>query len=85
MLFKAVCVLLGFLQKTWAIPIMNPLSWLMTNSFEYAASQKVDFLTVCGSIFKHFLFPFLLPNELNLLYNRILEISTSERYINLIL
>ena len=22
-----MCVLLGFLQKTWAIPIMNPLSW----------------------------------------------------------
>ena len=24
-----MCVLLGFLQKTWAIPIMNPLSWFM--------------------------------------------------------
>jgi len=24
-----VCVLLGFLKKTWAIPIMNPLSWFM--------------------------------------------------------
>ena len=26
-----MCVLLGFLQKTWAIPIMNPLSWFMIN------------------------------------------------------
>ena len=24
-----MCVLLGFLQKTWAIPIMNPLLWFM--------------------------------------------------------
>ena len=24
-----MCVLLGFLQKTSAIPIMNPLSWFM--------------------------------------------------------
>ena len=24
-----MCVLLEFLQKTWAIPIMNPLSWFM--------------------------------------------------------
>ena len=24
-----MCVLLGFLQKTWAFPIMNPLSWFM--------------------------------------------------------
>jgi len=24
-----VCVLLEFWQKTWAIPIMNPLSWFM--------------------------------------------------------
>ena len=27
-----MCVLLGFLQKTWAIPIMNPLSWFMMNN-----------------------------------------------------
>ena len=25
-----MCVLLGFLQKTWVIPIMNPLLWFMT-------------------------------------------------------
>ena len=24
-----MCVLLGSLQKTWANPIMNPLSWFM--------------------------------------------------------
>ena len=24
-----MCVLLGFLQKTWAISAMNPLSWFM--------------------------------------------------------
>ena len=24
-----MCVLLEFWQKTWAIPIMNPLSWFM--------------------------------------------------------
>ena len=24
-----MCVLLEILQKTWAIPIMNPLSWFM--------------------------------------------------------
>ena len=36
MLFKAgfrLCVLLGFFaKKTWVIPIMNPLSWLMISS-----------------------------------------------------
>ena len=28
-----MCVLLGFLQKTWAIPIMNPLMWFMIDSW----------------------------------------------------
>jgi len=30
-----VCVLLEFLQKTWAIPIMNPLSWFMILLLKY--------------------------------------------------
>ena len=30
-----MCVLLGFLQKTLAIPIMNPLSWFMLATLSY--------------------------------------------------
>ena len=39
-------VLLGILQKTWAIPIMNPLSWFMIHIYLIQNSQAVK--KVCG-------------------------------------
>ena len=36
-----MCVLLGFLQKTSAIPIMNPLSWFMISSIDGINNYKI--------------------------------------------
>ena len=45
-----MCVLLEFLQnKTWAIPIMNPLSWFMINKPMHAVSFTGCSIRVLGS------------------------------------
>ena len=44
-----MCVLLGFLQKPWAIPIMNPLSWFMIYVTSFSIEHK-DFIIILVSL-----------------------------------